>query len=112
MFLIVFLDIYFRDRYFSLLKTLKKSSMPLFFQGLNIVIPLYIGVSQKTLLLLQAVQKAAARMLIGSRKREHITPVLFSLHWLPVRFQIEFKLVLFVFKSLNVLAPPYLEDLL
>ncbi len=51
-------------------------------------------------------------MLTGTRKREHITPVLFSLHWLPVRFQIEFKLLLFVFKSLNGLAPPYLADLL
>ncbi len=29
-----------------------------------------------------------------------------------MRFQIEFKLLLFVFKSLNGLAPPYLADLL
>ncbi len=44
---------------------------------------LYIGVSQKALSRLQAVQNAAARMLTGTRKQEHITPVLFSLHWLP-----------------------------
>ncbi len=59
---------------------------------------------------LTAIIWLAARMLTGTRKHEHITPVLFSLHWLPVRFQIEFKLLWFVFKSLNGLAPPYLAD--
>ncbi len=34
------------------------------------------------------------------------------LHWLPVHYRIDFKILLFVFKSLNGLAPPYLSDLL
>lgn len=86
--------------------------MPLFFQGLKCLILLYIGVSQKPLLRLQAVHNAAARMLTGTQKREHITPILFSLQWFPVCFQIEFKLLLIVFKSLNGLAPSCLTDLL
>ncbi len=60
---------------------------------------------------LQAVQNAAARLLTGTRKHEHITPILFSLKWLPVRFRIEYKLLVFVFKSLNGLAPTYLDAL-
>uniref|UniRef100_A0A673JZW0 Rho-GAP domain-containing protein n=1 Tax=Sinocyclocheilus rhinocerous TaxID=307959 RepID=A0A673JZW0_9TELE len=32
-----------------------------------------------------------------------------SLNWLPVRYRVEFKMLLFVFKSLNGLAPSYLN---
>ena len=47
-----------------------------------------------------------------TRGREHITPVLKSLLWLPVRFRIDFKVLLLVFKCLNGLGPSYLSDLL
>lgn len=73
---------------------------------------LYVGVNQTLLTRLQMVQNAAARLLVGVKKREHITPILASLHWLPVRFRIDFKILLFVFKCLHGLAPPYLSDLL
>ncbi len=73
---------------------------------------LYVGINQSSLSRLQIVQNAAARLLTGSRKRDHITRILSSLHWLPVRYRIDFKILLFVFKSLNGLAPPYLSDLL
>ncbi len=35
---------------------------------------------------LQIVQNAAARVLTRSRKYDHITPILQSLHWLPIKF--------------------------
>lgn len=73
---------------------------------------LYIGISQSSLSRLQLVQNAAARLLTGTRRRDHITPVLASLHWLPVRQRIDFKVLLFVFKALNGLAPSYISDLL
>lgn len=41
----------------------------------------------------------------------HITLILKSLHWLPVYFRIDFKILLLVFKALNGLSP-YLSDLL
>ncbi|KAI5085961.1 hypothetical protein C0J45_3263, partial [Silurus meridionalis] len=41
-----------------------------------------------------------------------ITPVLRTLHWLPVRYRVENKLLLFVFKAINGLAPAYLTELL
>ena len=33
---------------------------------------------------LQGIQNAAARLVTGSRKYDHIAPVLRSLHWLPI----------------------------
>ena len=51
-------------------------------------------------------------MLTGTRRRDHISPVLSSLHWLPVRFRINFKILLFVFKARHGLAPSYISDLL
>lgn len=74
---------------------------------------LYMDINQFSLAHLQMVQNAAARLLTGVRNQEHIiTPVLISLHWLPVCFRIDFKVLLLVFKCLNGLAPGYLSDLL
>ena len=56
--------------------------------------------------------KAAARFLTGARRIDHITPVLAALHWLPVCFRIDFKILLLVFKALNGLAPAYICELL
>ena len=40
---------------------------------------------------LQRVQNAAARLVAGIGTRDHITPVLRSLHWLPIRLRIQYK---------------------
>ncbi len=61
---------------------------------------------------LQVVQNAAARVLTRSRKYDHITPILRSLHWLPIKFRISYKILLFAYKALNGLAPVYLTSLL
>jgi len=34
---------------------------------------------------LQSVQNAAARLVTGTRRSDHVSPVLRQLHWLPVR---------------------------
>ncbi len=62
--------------------------------------------------ILNLIQNAAARILTRTRKYEHITPVLRSLHWLPVTFRIDFKVLLLVYKSLNGLGPKYMADML
>ena len=61
---------------------------------------------------LQRIQNSAARIVSRRPRHEHITPVLENLHWLPVQQRIMFKVVLFVFKCLNGLAPPYLTELI
>ncbi len=61
---------------------------------------------------LQIVQNAAARVLTRSRKYDHITPILQSVHWLPIMFCISYKILLLAYKALNDLAPAYLTSLL
>ena len=73
---------------------------------------LYVGVSGSSITHHQMVQNAAARLVTGTRKYEHISPILASLHWLPIQFRIHFKILLYAFKSLNGFAPPYLSELL
>ena len=70
------------------------------------------GISQCQINRLQKVLNSAARIITLSQKFHHITPVLLQLHWLPINFRIQFKITLFVYKSLNGTAPAYLKDLL
>ena len=56
---------------------------------------------------LRKLQHNAARIVSMTPKRNHITPVLISLHWLPVVHRIVFKLLLLVFHSLHGTAPKY-----
>lgn len=35
------------------------------------------------------------------KRSDHFTPILATLHWLPVNFTVDFKVLLLVFKSLN-----------
>ncbi|KAK0139909.1 hypothetical protein N1851_023185 [Merluccius polli] len=53
---------------------------------------LYTCLSQAVLNRLQLVQNAAARLLTRTSRRSNITPVLASLHWLPVKFRINYKI--------------------
>ena len=70
------------------------------------------GCPNSSLKNLQLIQNAAARALTGISKRDHITPVLASLHWLPIKSRIEFKILLITYKALKGLAPSYLKDLI
>ena len=73
---------------------------------------LLIGIQQDLIAKLQRLQNSAARIVSRTRKYEHITPVLIKLHWLPIKFRIQFKVLLLVYKALNGLAPKYIKELL
>ena len=73
---------------------------------------LLAGLPSATLTRLQAVQNAAARLLTGLRKHDHISPVLGELHWLPVKSRIEFKVLLLTFKAIHGQTPGYVSSLI
>ena len=73
---------------------------------------LLCGIPKSSIRRLQSVQNAAARVVIRSSRFDHITPVLFDLHWLPVQSRILFKILLLTYKALHGLAPSYVKDLL
>lgn len=52
------------------------------------------------------------RLLTGTKKFDHITPVLRELHWLQVSSRIQYKILLLTYKVLRGLAPVYLSDML
>ena len=73
---------------------------------------LLTGLPKYLIKLLQSVQNAAARLVSGSKKQDHITPILHELHWLPVEKRIIYKTLLITFKCFNNLAPSHLSDLI
>lgn len=70
------------------------------------------GLPESTTHTLQRVQNNAARLVLRKKKSDHITPLLKSLHWLPVNQRIQYKTLSLCYKALNNSAPVYLSDLL
>ena len=69
---------------------------------------LLLGSTQTDLTKLQRLQNWAAKLIYCATKRDHATPYLKKLHWLPIQERILFKILVFVYKCLNHSAPEYL----
>jgi hypothetical protein len=61
---------------------------------------------------LQKIQNSAARMVLRAKKRDHVTPLLRTLHWLPVQARIDYKLSVLCHNFFTDSCPSYLSDLL
>ena len=66
----------------------------------------------KDLQKLQRVQNCLARVVTKAPRFSRSIPLLKSLHWLPIKFRIQFKICTFVFRCLNDGQPSYLSSLL
>ena len=53
-------------------------------------------------------QNAAARLIFSARRRDHVQPLIRSLHWLRVPQRISFRLAVLVYRCLHGSAPGYL----
>ena len=73
---------------------------------------IFSGLPEYLLDLLQKVQNAAAKLVLGMKKHDSMTAALTTLHWLPIRARIDFKILTLVHKCLSGNAPSYLIDLL
>ena len=70
------------------------------------------GLPDKLINHLQRLQNIDARVVSRTSKFEHVTPVMYELHWLPVEMRIRFKLLLLVYQCVQQTAPTYLCELL
>jgi hypothetical protein len=73
---------------------------------------LYVFLPEKSIKRLQRVQNYAARLIMKTRRQDHITPVLRELHWLPVRQRVSYKTLLLVYQCISETAPLYLSELI
>ena len=72
---------------------------------------LLTGLPKKTIKQLQLIQNAASTVLSRTKRTEHITPVLKSLHWVPFNYRIHVTVLLPVYISLDGLGPEYISDM-
>jgi hypothetical protein len=70
------------------------------------------GVAAHVIRRLQSVLHAAARLITGTRLRDHITPTLRdTLHWLPVAQRVEYKIAVMAFDCVRGTCPAYFRDI-
>ena len=73
---------------------------------------LLYSLPNKELKRLQRIQNTAARLIVGARSRDPISPILHSLHWLPVEKRVIFKILLMCYKVEHTISPLYLIELI
>jgi len=69
-----------------------------------------VGLAASQLSRLQSVLHAAARLIYGVRRFDHVTPLLQQLHWLSVPERVTFKLCVMVYRCLHGIGPEYLSE--
>ena len=72
------------------------------------------GISDRLLHRLEMVQRSAARVVLRIRRgdRQSMTAALKLLHWLPVKWRVEYKILVIVFRALHDRTPAYLASLI
>ena len=73
---------------------------------------LFLPLTDFELRRLQLVQNSLCRVVTRFSKYSHITPQLKKLHWLPVKYRVQFKIGLITYKILNQGQPVYLRELI
>ena len=64
--------------------------------------------SASSLSSLQRIQNTAARLVLRKKKFDHASPLLRTLHWLPIANRVEYKLNTLCYNSIHETAPSYL----
>ena len=70
------------------------------------------GLPKKSIHKLQRIQNWAAKVVLHQDKSSSSTEALITLHWLPIKERIDFKILCLIYKCINTLAPDYLSSLL
>ena len=70
----------------------------------------FAGVADEQIAHLQEIQNNTTRLILKKSKRDHVTLFLKELHWLPVKYCIQYKLTMLAFRHFNSTLPPYLSS--
>ena len=73
---------------------------------------LLINIPEYQIRRLQLIQNHAARLILHQGRSCHASPLLYELHWIPVKYRIHYKILLVVYKCIHGIAPQYLVGLL
>ena len=99
-----------RIKYLLDSRTLETVIKALVFSKLYFCSSVWANTSKTNVRKLQKIQNFAARILTGTRKYDHITPVLKELKWLSVPATLALNDAVLTFKCLRGLAPHYLSS--
>ena len=69
------------------------------------------GLPKASIAKLQRIQNIAAKIVLNKGKYDSTTSCLATLHWVPIKYRIEYKIITLVHRSLHNAAPPYLTRL-
>ena len=70
------------------------------------------GLPLKQISRLQRVQNNAVKLVLRKSKYDHVTPLLQELHWLPIKFRPQYKIVTFFYRFFDGSLPGYLSQTL
>ena len=70
----------------------------------------FIGLPADQIARLQRVHNNAARLVMKKRRRDHVTPLLKELHWLPVKFRCQYRISTLAYRHFERSLPPYLSS--
>ena len=99
-----------RVKYIFDTRTLLNIINALVFSKLYYCSSAWSNTSKKNVRKLQNVQNFAARIVSGTRKFDHVTPVLKELNWLSVSQMLLFRDGVLAFKCVKGLSPSYVSD--
>ena len=99
-----------RIRKYLINDTTKTQVQAMIMERIDNCISLLCGIPAVYIGKLQRIQNSAARLICGLPRFSQISTTLFSLHWLPVPYRVDFKVLLLACKAVYGLAPPYICD--
>ena len=70
----------------------------------------FIGLPADQIAPLQRVQKIRGTARDEKRRRDHVSPLLKELHWLPVKFRCQYKIATLAYRHFEGSLPPYLSS--